>query len=83
MLIDKLVCRQRQQVAQLAEQGQQQQQLLLAHSRLLRQRALNFIGSAPGLTLSFSAGVLFQLRHNSSVKTVRRLVGLRWIRLLY
>lgn len=83
MLIDKLVCRQRQQVAQLAEQGHQQQQLLLAHSRLLRQCALIFIGSAPGLTLSFSAGVLFQLRHNSSVKTVRRLVGLRWIRLLY
>ena len=83
MLIDKLICRQRLQVDQLAKQGEQRQTLLMTQRRLLRQRALSFIGSAPGLTLSFSAGVLFQLRHNSSVKTVRRLVGLRWIRLLY
>lgn len=81
MLIDKLLRRQRLRVAELAEQGRQRQKLLLAEHWLLRQRALSFIGSAPGLTLSFSAGMLFQLRHNSSVKTVRRLVGLRWLRL--
>lgn len=83
MLIDKLICRQRLQVDQLAKQGEQRQTLLMTQRRLLRQRALSFIGSAPGLTLSFTAGVLFQLRHNSSVKAVRRLVGLRWIRLWY
>ena len=29
--------------------------------------------------LSFSAGVLFQLRHHSSVKAVRSLIGWRWL----
>lgn len=82
MLIDKLVCQQRQQVAQLAEQSAQQHTVLQAHRALLHQRALRFIGSTPGLMLSFSAGVLFQLRHNSTVKTLRSLVGLRWLKLL-
>lgn len=82
MLIDKLLHRQKLQVAQLAEQGRQRQKLLLAESWLLQQRGKAFIGSAPGLMLSFSAGVLFQLRHNSAVKTVRSVIGLRWLRSL-
>ena len=82
MLIDKLLSRQRLRVAELAEQGRQRQKLLLAENWLLRQRALSFIGSTPGLMLSFSAGMLFQMRHNSTVKTVRSMVGLRWLRLL-
>lgn len=80
MLIDKLLSRQRLRVAELAEQGRQRQKLLLAENWLLRQRALSFIGSTPGLMLSFSAGMLFQMRHNSTVKTVRSMVGLRWVR---
>ena len=82
MLIDKLLRRQRLRVAELAEQGRQRQKLLQAESWLLQQRAKAFIGSAPGLMLSFTAGALFQLRHNSTVKTVRSVVGLRWVRLL-
>ena len=82
MLIDKLIRQRRLAVQQLAEQGRQRQKLLQAESWLLQQRAKAFIGSAPGLMLSFTAGVVFQLRHNSTVKTVRSLVGLRWLRLL-
>ena len=81
MLIDKLLRQRRLRVLQLAEQGRQRQKLLQAESGLLQQRATAFIGSAPGLMLSFTAGALFQLRHNSTVKTVRSLVGLRWLRL--
>jgi hypothetical protein len=81
MLIDKLLVKQRQKVMQLAEEGRQRQKLLQAEQWLLQQRATAFIGSAPGLLLSFTAGCLFQLRHNSAVKTVRNMVGLRWLRL--
>lgn len=80
MLIDKLVCRQRLRVAQLAQQGRQRQKLLQAERWLLLQRGKAFIGSAPGLILSFSAGALFQLRHHSGVKTVRSLAGFSWLR---
>ncbi|PKM19358.1 MAG: hypothetical protein CVV11_12330 [Gammaproteobacteria bacterium HGW-Gammaproteobacteria-15] len=80
MLIDQLLVQQRKKVAQLAKQGHQQQQLLQAEGWLLSQRSRAFIGSAPGLMLSFTAGCLFQMRHNSAVKLVRSAVGLRWIR---
>ncbi|MDP2715036.1 hypothetical protein [Rheinheimera sp.] len=83
MLIDKLLYQQRLQVAQLAEQGRQRQKLLQAETWLLRQRAGAFIGSAPGLMLSFSAGVVFQMRHNTTVKTLRTMVGLRWLRWVF
>lgn len=82
MLIDKLLHQRRQVVAQLAHEGHERQKLLRAETWLLQQRSKAFIGSAPGLTLSFSAGVLFQLRHNSAVKTLRSVVGLRWLRTL-
>lgn len=83
MLIDKLLSRQRLRVAELAEQGRQRQKLLLAENWLLRQRAMSFIGSTPGLMLSFSAGMLFQMRHNTTVKTLRTMVGLRWLRWVF
>lgn len=79
MLIDQLLIEQRLKVADLAEQGRQQQKLLQAENWLLGQRAKSFIGSAPGLMLSFSAGCLFQMRHNSAVKLLRRVVGFRWV----
>lgn len=82
MLIDRLLRQRRLKVQQLAAEGQRRQKLLLAEHWLLQQRSKAFIGSAPGLMLSFSAGVLFQLRHNSAVKTVRSVIGLRWLRLL-
>ena len=82
MLIDPLLRQRRLAVKRLAAQGQQQQKVLLAERWLLQQRATAFIGSAPGLALSFSAGVLLQLRHNSAVKTVRSVVGLRWLKRL-
>jgi hypothetical protein len=82
MLIEKLLQKRKKTVAELALQGHQQQKLLQAQSWLLAQRAQSFIGSAPGLVLSFSAGCLFQMRHNSAIKTVRRMVGFRWLRLL-
>ena len=79
MLIAKLLNKQQQKVQRLAAQSRQQHKLLSAHSFLLRQRALSLIGSAPGLALSFSAGVLFQLRHHSSIKAVHSLIGWRWL----
>ena len=82
MLIDKLLRHRRLEVERLAKEGHQRQKLLQAESWLLQQRAKTFIGSAPGQTLSFSAGVLFQLRHNSAVKTLRSVIGLRWLRSL-
>jgi hypothetical protein len=83
MLIDKLLRQQRLQVTQLAEQGRQRQKLLRAETWLLRQRAGAFISSTPGLMLSFSAGVVFQMRHNTTVKTLRTMVGLRWLRWVF
>ena len=83
MLIDQLLIKQRLKVAHLAEQGRQRQKLLRSETWLLRQRTRAFISSTPGLMLSFSAGVVFQMRHNSTVKTVRSLVGLRWLRWVF
>lgn len=80
MLIDKLLIRRRIKVAQLAEKSRQQQQLIQIENQLLQQRASEFIGTPPGLIVSFSAGCLFQLRHNSAIKTMRRLVGFQWLR---
>jgi hypothetical protein len=80
MLIKKLLQPQALQVAKLTVQGQQRQKQMQAEQWLLRQRATAFISSAPGLMLSFSAGCLFQLRHNDMVKTLRKLVGVSWLR---
>ncbi|MBU1308064.1 MAG: hypothetical protein KKE30_00860 [Gammaproteobacteria bacterium] len=79
MLIDKLLFSRRLRVQQLTEQGAELQHNLQCQQRLLQQRALVFIGSAPGLMLSYSAGVVFSLRHSTVVKTVRSAVGLRWL----
>lgn len=76
MLIAKLLKTQQQQVQALAAQSHQQQKLLGAYQFLLKQNTLHFLSSAPGLALSFSAGVLFQLRHQSHIKTIRSLI--RW-----
>ncbi len=79
MLIATLLKTKQQQVKALAEQSREQQKLLGAYQFLLKQNTLHFLSSAPGLALSFSAGVLFQLRHHSHVKTLRSLI--RWRRL--
>lgn len=79
MLIQRLLTKQQQQLTDLKAQSQLQQQLLLVRKQQLSQSALSFIGSTPGLMLSFTAGCLFQLRHNSVVKVMRSVVGFRWI----
>ncbi|CAI3801902.1 hypothetical protein [Rheinheimera sp. MM224] len=79
MLIQQLIRKQQLKLAVLTEQSQLQQQELLLRKQQLSQSALAFIGSTPGLILSFSVGCLFQLRHNSVVKVMRSVVGFRWI----
>ena len=79
MLIQQLVKKQQLKLAVLTEQSQLQQQELLLRKQQLAHSARNFIGSTSGLLLSFSVGCLFQLRHNSAVKTLRSVVGFRWI----
>jgi hypothetical protein len=79
MLIQQLLKRQQLKLTQLTAQSQLQQQVLLLRKQHMTQSALTFIGSTPGLMLSFSAGCLFQLRHNSAVKVMRSVVGFRWI----
>ena len=79
MLIQQLIKKQQVQLVALTEQSQLQQQELLLRKQQLSQNALAFIGSTPGLLLSFSVGCLFQLRHNSVIKVMRSLVGFRWI----
>jgi hypothetical protein len=79
MLIQQLIRKQQLKLAVLTEQSQLQQQELLLRKQQLSQSALAFIGSTPGLLLSFSVGCLFQLRHNSAIKVMRSVVGFRWI----
>lgn len=79
MLIQQLLNKQQAKLTELTAQSQLQQQELLLRKQQLLQSALTFISSTPGLILSFSAGCLFQLRHNSAVKTLRSVVGFRWI----
>ena len=79
MLIQQLIKKQQVQLTTLTAQSQLQQQELLLRKQQLSQSALTFIGSTPGLILSFSVGCLFQLRHNSVIKVMRSLVGFRWI----
>jgi hypothetical protein len=79
MLIQTLLKKQQLKLMVLTEQGQLQHELLLTRKRQLAQSACAFMGSTPGLIASFSLGGLFQLRHNSAVKLVRSLFGLRWI----
>jgi hypothetical protein len=80
VLINRLLQRQQNTLQLLVAQARQQQQQLHAEQWLLRQRAIAFIGTAPGLMLSFSAGCLFQLRHKSVVKAARKIVGFSWLR---
>lgn len=79
MLIQKLVKKQQLQLATLVEQSQLQQRELQLSKQQLQERTQNFIGTPPGLMLSFTVGCLFQLRHSNTVKTLRSLVGFRWI----
>lgn len=79
MLIQRLLTKQQQKLTELTIQSQLQQQLLLVRKQQLSEAALRFIGSTPGLMLSFCAGCLFQMRHNSAVKIMRSLIGFRWI----
>ncbi|MEO3680377.1 hypothetical protein [Rheinheimera fenheensis] len=76
MLIGRLLKTEQQQVQVLAEKSLQQHKQLQAYQFLLKRSTMRFLASAPGLTLSFSAGVLFQLRHHHSMKTLRSLM--RW-----
>jgi len=76
MLIGRLLYARQQQVQTLAEKSRLQHKQLQAHQFLLKRSTMRFLASAPGLTLSFSAGVLFQLRHRSHIKTLRSLI--RW-----
>ncbi|MBU1439326.1 MAG: hypothetical protein KJ930_02095 [Gammaproteobacteria bacterium] len=80
MVIDHLIKKRRLKVAELAEQGQQQQKLLLAEQWLLTQRVTSFLSSAPGLVFSFTVGCVFQLRHHHTTKLLRRIAGLQWLR---
>ncbi|KKO47144.1 hypothetical protein WG68_00355 [Arsukibacterium ikkense] len=80
MLIDLLISKHQLKLQQCTAQYQQQQQLRLTYLWLLGQRAKQFLGSTPGLTLSFMAGILMQRRHSQLVKTARRLGGLHWLR---
>lgn len=82
MLIAALIKKQQQKIADNSAQWQHQQKLLQAETWLLKQRAKQFLGSTPGLVLSFGAGVLMQMRHKSIVKTVRKTLGFAWFRQL-
>ncbi len=82
MIIDLLISKHQLKLQQCAAEYQQQQQLKHAYLWLLGQRSKQFLGSAPGLTLSFGAGVLMQMRHTAAVRTVRRLAGFQWLRYL-
>ncbi|SNY54724.1 hypothetical protein SAMN06297280_2718 [Arsukibacterium tuosuense] len=82
MLIDLLIKKDKLKLQHCTEQFQHHQQLRHAFLFLSGQRCKQFLGSAPGLTLSFSAGMLMQLRHNAVVKTMRGLGALQWLRRL-
>ncbi|PTA48419.1 hypothetical protein C9I43_15010 [Shewanella morhuae] len=79
MLIQRLLKKQQVTLAELTEQSRLQNEQLQANSQRLTHHIRTFMGSTPGLVMSFGLGCLFQLRHNSTVKLVRSLFGLRWI----
>ncbi|GIU12580.1 hypothetical protein [Shewanella glacialipiscicola] len=79
MLIQRLLKKKQVRLAELTEQSRIQNEQLQVNSQLLAQHIRIFMGSTPGLMMSFGLGCLFQLRHNSTVKLVRSLFGLRWI----
>lgn len=79
MLIQCLLKKQQSNLTELTEQAQRQHALLLAKNNQLAQSSRVFMGSTPGLVISFGLGCLFQLRHNDAVKLLRSLFGLRWI----
>ncbi len=83
MLIHYLVKQQQTRLNLLTEQSKLQQEILLLRQQQLKEQSLAFITSDPGLILSFSLGCLFQLRHNKAIKTIRTLVGFRWIRMIF
>ena len=79
MLVQQLLKKQQLKLAVLTEQGQLQHELLQVRIQQLAQSGRAFIGSTPGLIVSFSLGCLFQMRHNSTVKLLRSTFGLRWM----
>ncbi|WP_333609699.1 hypothetical protein [Arsukibacterium sp.] len=80
MIIDLLIKKQQLQLQQCTAEYQQHKAVRQAYLWLLGQRSKQFIGSVPGLALSFSVGMLMPLRHNATFKMVWRLGGLRWLR---
>lgn len=82
MLIDLLTKKDKLKLQHCTEQFQHHQHLRHAFLFLAGQRAKQFLGSAPGLTLSFGAGMLMQSRHNPTVKTMRSLGAIKWLRRL-
>ncbi|HAW92092.1 MULTISPECIES: hypothetical protein [unclassified Arsukibacterium] len=82
MLIDLLTKKDKLKIQQCNEAFAQHQQLRHAYLWLAGQRAKQFLGSAPGLTLSFSAGMLMRHRRSMMVKTLRGVGAIQWLRRL-
>ncbi|MBV2129404.1 hypothetical protein [Arsukibacterium indicum] len=82
MLIDLLIKKDKRKLQQCAARFQKRQKLRHAYLWLAGQRTKQFLGSAPGLTLSFSAGMLMQFRRNAMVKTMRGIGAVQWLRRL-
>ena len=82
MLIDLLTKKDRLKIQQCNKAFEKQQLLRHAYLWLAGQRTKQFLGSAPGLTLSFSAGMVMRFRHSTMVKTMRGVGALKWLRLL-
>jgi hypothetical protein len=82
MLIDLLTRKDRRKLQQCTDRFQQHQKLRHAYLWLVGQRGKQFLSSAPGLTLSFSAGMLMQYRRSMVVKTLRGIGAIQWLRRL-
>jgi hypothetical protein len=82
MLIQKLVKTPQLKLQLLLLHSQLKQQELMQEKQQFAEKAQAFIGSPTGLLLSFTAGCLFRLRHTTTVKVLRSLLGVRWLRLV-
>jgi hypothetical protein len=82
VLIDLLIKKDKLKLQQCNAEFKQRQQLRQAYLWLAAQRSKQFLGSAPGLTLSFTAGMLMQFRHGIAVKTMRSFGVIKWLRRL-
>jgi hypothetical protein len=83
MLIELLIKKHQLRLQQCTERYQQDQRLRCAYLWLLQQLAKQFLSSAPGLAISFTAGMLMPLRHHSAIKMLRRSGALHWLRQLW